>query len=84
MKGPGKRSNVHKYNQYLFLGWPGIMRTVFGDSSRFKDTYFSQFPGYFFTFVNFALFSCVVPCSIHPIFSISALCCPYITHVLPC
>lgn len=30
-------------------GWPGIMRTVFGDSSRFKDTYFSQFPGYFFT-----------------------------------
>jgi len=29
--------------------WPGIMRTVYGDHERFKNTYFSQYPGYYFT-----------------------------------
>ena len=29
--------------------WPGQMRGVFGDQQRFFDTYFSQFPGYYFT-----------------------------------
>ncbi|MBS4023727.1 MAG: acetate--CoA ligase [Dethiobacter sp.] len=29
--------------------WPGIMRTVYGDHKRFKETYFSQYPGYYFT-----------------------------------
>ncbi len=29
--------------------WPGQMRTVFGDHERFKQTYFSQFPGYYFS-----------------------------------
>tara|TARA_B100001121_G_scaffold106678_1_gene94246 strand:- start:1780 stop:3306 length:1527 start_codon:yes stop_codon:yes gene_type:complete len=29
--------------------WPGQMRTVFGDHNRFKETYFSQFKGYYFT-----------------------------------
>ena len=29
--------------------WPGIMRTVFGDHSRFKETYFTQYPGLYFT-----------------------------------
>ena len=29
--------------------WPGQMRTVYGDHKRFIDTYFSQFPGYYFT-----------------------------------
>ena len=29
--------------------WPGQMRTVYGDHSRFFDTYFSQFSGYYFT-----------------------------------
>ena len=29
--------------------WPGIMRTVYGDPKRFVDTYFSQFPGMYFT-----------------------------------
>ncbi|MBE7437265.1 MAG: acetate--CoA ligase [Spirochaetales bacterium] len=28
---------------------PGQMRTVYGDHERFKQTYFSQFPGYYFT-----------------------------------
>lgn len=29
--------------------WPGQMRTVYGDHDRFKQTYFSQYPGYYFT-----------------------------------
>uniref|UniRef100_A0A915E051 Acetyl-coenzyme A synthetase n=1 Tax=Ditylenchus dipsaci TaxID=166011 RepID=A0A915E051_9BILA len=29
--------------------WPGMMRTVFGDHNRFVSTYFSSFPGYYFT-----------------------------------
>lgn len=29
--------------------WPGIMRTVYGDPERFRETYFSQFPGMYFT-----------------------------------
>ncbi|HMK35255.1 MAG TPA: acetate--CoA ligase [Desulfomonilaceae bacterium] len=29
--------------------WPGMMRTVFGDHERFKETYFSRIPGLYFT-----------------------------------
>jgi acetyl-CoA synthetase len=29
--------------------WPAMMRTVYGDHQRFRDTYFSQFPGLYFT-----------------------------------
>ncbi len=29
--------------------WPGIMRSIYGDHERFKKTYFSMYPGYFFT-----------------------------------
>ncbi|MBW2305520.1 MAG: acetate--CoA ligase [Deltaproteobacteria bacterium] len=29
--------------------WPGIMRTVYGQHERFKETYFTQFPGMYFT-----------------------------------
>lgn len=29
--------------------WPGQMRSVYGDHQRFIDTYFSQFPGYYFS-----------------------------------
>jgi len=29
--------------------WPGQMRTVYGDPERFKETYFSQFPGKYYT-----------------------------------
>lgn len=29
--------------------WPGQMRTVFGDHARFENTYFSNYPGYYFT-----------------------------------
>jgi acetyl-CoA synthetase len=29
--------------------WPGQMRSIYGDHERFIKTYFSQFPGYYFT-----------------------------------
>ena len=29
--------------------WPGQMRTVWGDHDRFEKTYFSDYPGYYFT-----------------------------------
>ena len=29
--------------------WPGMARTIWNDHQRYKDTYFSQYPGKFFT-----------------------------------
>jgi acetyl-CoA synthetase len=29
--------------------WPGIMRTVYGDHEKFRETYFTRFPGLYFT-----------------------------------
>ncbi|MCF7823224.1 MAG: acetate--CoA ligase [Candidatus Marinimicrobia bacterium] len=29
--------------------WPGMMRTLYGDHDRFKQTYLSMYPGYYFT-----------------------------------
>jgi acetyl-CoA synthetase len=29
--------------------WPGIARTIYKDHSRFKETYFTQYPGLYFT-----------------------------------
>jgi acetyl-CoA synthetase len=36
-------------NLVILDSWPGQMRTVYGDHERFQDTYFSQFPGMYFT-----------------------------------
>ena len=36
-------------NLVLKQSWPGQMRTVYGDHTRFIDTYFSHFKGYYFT-----------------------------------
>jgi acetyl-CoA synthetase len=36
-------------NLCLTDSWPGQMRTVYRDHARFKETYFSQFPGRYFT-----------------------------------
>jgi len=36
-------------NLVLLDSWPGQMRTVYGDHQRFIDTYFSTFPGKYFT-----------------------------------
>ena len=29
--------------------WPGIARTIYGDHTRFVNTYFKMYPGYYFT-----------------------------------
>jgi acetyl-CoA synthetase len=36
-------------NLVLLNSWPGQMRTVFGDHPRFEETYFSTYPGTYFT-----------------------------------
>ena len=36
-------------NLIIADSWPGQMRTVYGDHQRFIDTYFSTFPGRYFT-----------------------------------
>jgi acetyl-CoA synthetase len=36
-------------NLCIARAWPGMMRTVFGDHQRFVQTYFSHFPGLYFT-----------------------------------
>ncbi|MDH4121780.1 MAG: acetate--CoA ligase [Deltaproteobacteria bacterium] len=36
-------------NLCMEFPWPGQMRRVYGDDKRFFNTYFSQFPGYYFT-----------------------------------
>jgi acetyl-CoA synthetase len=33
----------------LATPWPGQARTIWGDHQRFRDTYFSQYKGYYFT-----------------------------------
>lgn len=43
LEGPGEG------NLCLADSWPGQMRTVFGDHARFVQTYFSTFPGLYFT-----------------------------------
>jgi len=36
-------------NLVITRPWPGQMRTVYGDHKRFHETYFSMYPGYYFT-----------------------------------
>jgi acetyl-CoA synthetase len=43
IEGPGEG------NLCITDSWPGQMRTVFGDHKRFIETYFSTFPGKYFT-----------------------------------
>jgi acetyl-CoA synthetase len=43
VEGPGEGSLC------IARPWPGMMRTVFGDHPRFVATYFSAFPGLYFT-----------------------------------
>ena len=48
--GEGNRiEGAGEGNLCLARSWPGMMRTVFGDHKRFIETYFSAFPGLYFT-----------------------------------
>jgi acetyl-CoA synthetase len=44
LEGPGVSGAL-----CLASPWPGQARTVWGDHHRFKETYFTQYPGYYFT-----------------------------------
>jgi acetyl-CoA synthetase len=48
--GDGKElTGANEGNLCISDSWPGQMRTVYGDHARFKQTYFSTFPGLYFT-----------------------------------
>ncbi len=44
-----EQHGIAEGNLCITDSWPGQMRTVFGDHERFKQTYFSTFPGLYFT-----------------------------------
>jgi len=50
LKEDGSRSKKNE-GGYLVIEkpWPGMMRTIYGDQKRFKETYFSKFPGIYLT-----------------------------------
>ncbi len=41
--------NQKEGNLCIKFPWPGIARTIWGDHKRYKETYFSTFPGKYFT-----------------------------------
>ena len=43
------QDGVTEGNLCITDSWPGQMRTVYGDDQRFFDTYFSTYPGKYFT-----------------------------------
>ena len=47
----GQESSFPSQEGALFIRrpWPGIARTVYGDHQRFIETYFSRYPGMYFT-----------------------------------
>ena len=50
IKENGKKARLNETG-YLVMTkpWPGMMQGVYGEPERFKNTYFSQFPGMYFT-----------------------------------
>jgi acetyl-CoA synthetase len=48
-EGNELKGNSVEGNLCIEFPWPGIARTIYGDHERFQQTYFSSFPGYYFT-----------------------------------
>jgi acetyl-CoA synthetase len=48
-QGERVEGNDVRGNLCLEHPWPGQMRTLYGDHKRFRETYFVQYPGYYFT-----------------------------------
>ncbi len=50
LREDGSEADVNE-GGYLVIEkpWPAMMRTVYGDHKRFYETYFTRFPGYYFT-----------------------------------
>jgi len=46
---PWKKGDLIEGNLCIDQSWPGQMRGIYGDHDRFHSTYFSQFPGKYFT-----------------------------------
>lgn len=50
LNAEGKPVEVNEGGQLCIKRpWPGIMRGVYGDPGRFKETYFVQYPGHYFS-----------------------------------
>ena len=43
------KGNDVEGNLTIKTAWPGMMRTIYGDHARFRHTYFSMYPGHYFT-----------------------------------
>jgi len=48
-EGKEIKGNDVSGNLVIKTAWPGMMRTLYGDHKRFKDTYFTMYPGNFYT-----------------------------------
>ena len=48
-KGVELEGNLVEGRLTIKFPWPSMARTIYGDHQRFKDTYFSTFPGKYFT-----------------------------------
>jgi acetyl-CoA synthetase len=48
-EGRELEGNNVRGNLCIRRSWPGQARTIYGDHARFKQTYFSRFPGLYFT-----------------------------------
>ncbi len=50
VKQDGAEAAINEGGQLVIKKpWPGMMRTVYGNHARFKETYFTQFPGLYQT-----------------------------------
>ncbi len=50
VKPDGTEAGVNEGGELVIKKpWPGMMRTVYGNHARFKETYFTQFPGLYQT-----------------------------------
>lgn len=48
-EGKEIEGNDVRGNLCIKRSWPGQARTIYGDHARYKETYFSQYPGMYFT-----------------------------------
>ncbi len=50
LKDDGTEAGVNEGGHLCMKrAWPGMLRGVWGDPKRFKEVYFSRFPGYYYT-----------------------------------
>jgi acetyl-CoA synthetase len=47
--GAGKEIKVGGGFLVITSPWPGMLRTIYGDDKRYRDTYWSRYPGRYFT-----------------------------------